>query len=138
VALGYQETREGELLGDGRFLTQDFGRIRDGRLLLESSGAESINVAGRKIGPAKIEAALVATGMAEKAKVFGVPSHDPERVEEITAMVKLKAGTLDDLRHAASAALAGWELPRHWITDAEEETWRLGRAVLKKKYAQHR
>lgn len=138
VAIGYEATREGELLGEGCFLTQDFGRIEEERLLLESSGAESINVAGRKIGPAKVEAALAATGLVAKARVFGVPSHDPERVEEITAMVELKTGTLDDLRQAASAALAGWELPRHWVTDAEEEAWRLGRAELKKKYAHHR
>lgn len=138
VALGCETTREGELLGDGRFLTQDFGRIGDGRLHLESSGAESINVAGRKIGPAKIEAALLATGLIEKAKVFGVPSHDPERVEEITAMVLLKNGSLDSLRHAAAERLAGWELPRHWVTDADEGSWRLGRAELKKKYAAHR
>lgn len=138
VALGCEAAREGEILGEGRFLTQDFGRIGEGRLLLESSGAESINVAGRKIGPAKIEAALVGTGLVESAKVFGVPSHDPERVEEITALVRLKANSLDDLRHAASATLAGWELPRHWVTDADEEAWRLGRADLKKKYANHR
>ena len=62
VALGYEAARDGELLGSGQFLTQDYGRIGNGRLLLESSGAESINVAGRKIGPAKIEAALMATG----------------------------------------------------------------------------
>ncbi|QJE95439.1 AMP-binding protein [Luteolibacter luteus] len=138
AALGYQTTREGELLGDGQFLTQDFGRIEKGHLLLESSGAESINVAGRKIGPAKIEAALIATGLIEKAKVFGVPSHDPERVEEIAAMVLLKNGSLDSLRHAASETLAGWELPRHWVIDADEAAWKLGRAELKKKYVNHR
>lgn len=138
VAIGYESTREGELLGNGHFLTQDFGWIEVEQLLLESSGAESINVAGRKIGPAKVEAALVATGLIEKAKVFGVPSHDPERVEEITALVQLKAGSLDDLRLAASTFLAGWELPRHWVTDADEEAWRLGRAELKKRFAHHR
>ena len=134
VALGYESSRETELLGDGSFLTQDFGRISHGRLMLESSGAESINVAGRKIGPAKIEAALIGTGLVEKAKVFGIPSHDPERVEEITAMVSLKDGSLDDLRHAVAEALAGWELPRHWVTDAPEEDYRLSRTDLKRRH----
>lgn len=133
VALGCETTREGAILGDGRFLTQDFGRNEGGRLSLESSGAESINVAGRKIGPAKIEAALMATGLVEKAKVFGVASHDPERVEEITAMVRLKAGSLEDLRHAMSGILAGWELPRHWITDATDAEWTLSRTDLKRR-----
>lgn len=135
VALGYEAARDGEVLGGGAFLTQDHGRIEGGHLLLESSGAESINVAGRKIGPAKIEAALMATGLLEKARVFGIPSQDPERVEEIAALVLLRSGSLDELRQAAAAALAGWELPRHWIADADIRIWDLSRADLKKRLA---
>ena len=135
VALGYEAAREGELLGDGTFLTQDFGRCEEGRLFLESSGAESINVAGRKIGPAKIEAALMATGLIERARVFGVPSQDPERVEEIAALVEMKAAPLDHLRHAASAALAGWELPRHWLAEGGDELWHLTRTELKQRHS---
>ena len=133
VALGYEATRDGESLGSGEFLTQDFGRIEGARLLLESSGAESINVAGRKIGPAKIEAALLASGLVERARAFGVPSHDPERVEEITAMVELKSGTLEQLRHRMTEVLAGWEMPRHWETAADESLWTLSRSDLKKR-----
>jgi long-chain acyl-CoA synthetase len=135
VADAYAEAREGEILGGGRFLTQDFGGIEGGRLLLGSSGAESINVAGRKIGPAKVEAALMATGLVARARVFGVTSQDPERVEEITAMVELMGGSLEELRQATMAALAGWECPRHWVADAGEDSWRMGRAELKKRYA---
>lgn len=135
VALGYEASREGELLCDGEFLTQDFGRIEGGRLMLESSGAESINVAGRKIGPAKIEAALLASGLVERARAFGVPSHDPERVEEITAMVELKSGTLEQLRQRMTEVLAGWEMPRHWETAANESLWTLSRADLKRRHS---
>ncbi len=135
VALGYESAREGEILGGGVFLTQDSGTLAGHRLSLESSGAESINVAGRKIGPAKIEAALMATGLVERAKVFGLPSQDPERVEEIAALVQIRAASLDDLRHAAAAALAGWELPRHWLADAGEEEWRLSRTELKRRHS---
>jgi acyl-coenzyme A synthetase/AMP-(fatty) acid ligase len=132
VATGYTETRPGEILGEGRFLTQDFGTISTGRLQLGSSGAESINVAGRKIGPAKIESVLMATGLVTRARVFGVPAHDPERVEEITAMVELKSdGQLEDLRQLALTKLAGWEYPRHWVTAAGEDLWLLNRAQLK-------
>ena len=133
VALGYEDARPGEVLGCGVFLTQDHGRIEGGQLLLESSGAESINVAGRKIGPAKIEAALMATGLLEEARVFGVPSHDPERVEEITALVKLKSGSLEQLRQRMFGTLEGWEMPRHWIADADARIWDLSRADLKKR-----
>ncbi len=134
VALGYEAARDGEVLGDGGFLTQDHGRIEGGHLMLESSGADSINVAGRKIGPAKVEAALMATGLLEKARVFGVPSHDPERVEEITALVKLKSGTLEQLRQRMSGILEGWEMPRHWIADADEISWARPRADLKRRW----
>jgi acyl-coenzyme A synthetase/AMP-(fatty) acid ligase len=134
VALGYEAPRQGEVLGGGIFLTHDHGRIEGRHLRLESSGAESINVAGRKIGPAKIEAALMATGLVERARVFGVPSHDPERVEEITALVTLKSGGLEQLRHSAAARLAAWEMPRHWIADADEANWARSRADLKKRW----
>ncbi len=135
VATGYEVAREGELLGGGMFLTQDSGALAGRSLSLESSGAESINVAGRKIGPAKIEAALMATGLLGRAKVFGLPSQDPERVEEIAALVEIGKGSLDDLRRAAAAALAGWELPRHWLADAGEEEWRLSRTELKRRHS---
>jgi long-chain acyl-CoA synthetase len=135
VALGYETTRDGEVLREGRFLTQDLGRIENGRLILENSGAESINVAGRKIGPAKIEAAIAASGLVERVRVFGVPSHDPERVEEITAMVQLKSGTLEQLRHRMTESLAGWEMPRHWETAADESLWTISRADLKRRHS---
>ncbi|MCW1886889.1 AMP-binding protein [Luteolibacter flavescens] len=135
VALGYESAREGEILGGGQYLTQDFGRIETGRLMLENSGAESINVAGRKIGPAKIESALMASGLVERARVFGVKSHDPERVEEITALVALKSGTLEQLRQRMTEVLAGWEMPRHWETAADVSAWSLSRAELKKRWS---
>ncbi len=134
VATGCETTREGEILGEGRYLTRDSGRIEGGRLMLECSGADSINVAGRKIGPAKIEAALMATGLVSRVKVFGVPSADPERVEEIAALISLKDAPLEALRHTATAALAGWELPRHWIADPPESAWKLPRAELKRRF----
>jgi long-chain acyl-CoA synthetase len=135
VASGYTEIRPGEILGSGRFLTQDFGNIDAGRLQLGSSGAESINVAGRKIGPAKIESVLMATGLIVRAKVFGVPAHDPERVEEITAMIELKPDVLlEDLRQLVLSQLAGWECPRHWLTEATEDLWRMGRMELKARF----
>jgi acyl-coenzyme A synthetase/AMP-(fatty) acid ligase len=138
VALGYQDSREGEVLGGGQFLTQDHGRIERGRLLLESSGAESINVAGRKIGPAKIEAALLATGMVEKIRVFGVASLDRERVEEITALVRLKTGSsVEAVRLAATELLAGWEVPRHWLENSNDAIWGLSRSDLKRRFPGH-
>ena len=62
-----------------------------------------------------MEAAILATGLVLRAKVFGIPSSDPERFEEITAEVELRPGIgLDELKAAASAKLQAWEMPRIW------------------------
>lgn len=116
VAMGYDETRDHDPLGDGRYLTHDLGWLDEqGRVRLSGTTGGAINVAGRKVSPAKVEAALLATGLVKRVRVFGLPSPDPERVEEIAARVELTAGTtLDQLKQAAPARLANWEVPRHW------------------------
>lgn len=116
VALGYDERRSHDPVDDGSYLTHDLGHLdARGHVRLIGTIGGAINVAGRKISPAKVEAALMATGLLEKASVKGVPSHDPERVQEISASVRLSANaTLDDLKLAATSHLANWELPRHW------------------------
>jgi acyl-coenzyme A synthetase/AMP-(fatty) acid ligase len=113
VACGYDITRDGDALGNGRYLTHDLGQIDDGRIHLHGTIGGAINVAGRKVSPAKVEAALRATGLAKRVRVSGRPSSDPERVEEIVAHLELIEGvSLDQLKQAAQ--LANWEMPRHW------------------------
>lgn len=118
VALGYDERRSSDPVEGGGYLTHDLGHL-DGRghVRLHGTIGGAINVAGRKISPAKVEAALMATGLLVSAGVKGVPSQDPERVEEISASVRLSGNaTLDQLKQAATNHLANWELPRHWET----------------------
>jgi acyl-coenzyme A synthetase/AMP-(fatty) acid ligase len=116
VAAGYDEPRDADPLGDGVYLTHDLGQLDEtGRLRLFGTTGGAINVAGRKISPAKVEAALLATGLVTRVRVSGQPSPDPERVEEIAARVELAAGiTLAQLKQAALDRLANWEVPRHW------------------------
>lgn len=131
VGTGYDAPRDGDLLEGGRFLTRDLAELRDGRILLRGSAGAAINVAGRKISPARVAAALLETGRASRVRVLGIPSHDPDRVEEIAALVELPAaGTLDRLKLAADAALASWELPRHWLVNPPPEFWPLPAAEL--------
>jgi acyl-coenzyme A synthetase/AMP-(fatty) acid ligase len=132
VALGYGSRRSEGRFADGAFLTPDVGRLENGRILLESSAGGHINVAGRKIGPARVENLLLATGLVAKVRVFGVPSHDPERVDEVAALVP--PGTdLAALRSAVAERLAGWETPRQWFTDAA--AWELSRTELRKRFS---
>lgn len=117
VATGYDESRDGDCLKNGNYLTRDMGNLtEDGRLYLTGNCGGAINVAGRKVSPAKVEAALLATGCVTTVRVYGTPSNDPERCEEICAMVSLAQDKiLDDLKAAAMERLQNWELPRHWL-----------------------
>jgi long-chain acyl-CoA synthetase len=116
VASGYDEPRDDDQIGGGVYRTRDLGFIdSSGNLHLTGTTGGAINVAGRKVSPAKVEAAIRSTGLALSVKVFGIPSSDAERFEEIAAEVELQPGVrLDDLKSAAAACLQSWETPRHW------------------------
>lgn len=116
VATCYDAPRPDDVLGNGVYLTRDVGFMDEtGSLHLTSTVGGAINVAGRKISPAKVEAAIFSTGLVGKVEVFAIPSSDPERFEEIAARVELAEGvTLDALKSAASKVLQGWEMPRQW------------------------
>lgn len=116
VALGYDEPRSSDSVASGCYLTHDLGHLDErGRVRLTGTIGGAINVAGRKISPTKVEVALMATGLLDGVRVKGVPSPDAERVQEISASVRLLEGaTLDQLKLAATGHLANWELPRHW------------------------
>ncbi len=131
VATGYDDPREDDLLENAAYLTRDLGFLdASGKVHLTGTLGGAINVAGRKVSPAKVEAAILATGLTRRVKVFGIPSNDPERFEEIAVLVEPRPGiTLDDLKSAAAAKLQSWELPRHWKTDPA--LWLLPAAALR-------
>lgn len=116
VATGYDSSRDDDLLGNGRYLTRDAGYIGTaGTIHLTGTLGDAINVAGRKVSPAKVEAAILSTGLVKQVKVYGTPSSDAERCEEISADAELmESATLEALKTAASNVLRNWELPRHW------------------------
>ncbi len=118
VATSYDAPRPDDVLG-GVYLTRDLGFLDGaGKIHLTGTLGAAINVAGRKVSPAKVEAALLATGLVQRSKVCGIPSLDPERFEEISALVALNPGVrLDDLKSATATHLQSWELPRHWKTE---------------------
>lgn len=118
VATGYDAFRENDLLTNGTYLTRDIGCLDSaGKIQLTGTVGSSINVAGRKVSPGKVEAALLATGLIKRVKVYGIPSSDPERHEEISVLLELcDRVTLDALKSAAAKNLQSWELPRHWKT----------------------
>ncbi|MES2657856.1 MAG: AMP-binding protein [Verrucomicrobiota bacterium] len=116
VATCYDAPRPDDVLGNDGYLTRDLGNIdSSGKIHLTGTLGGAINVAGRKVSPAKVEAAITATDLVRRIHVRGIPSNDPERFEEIAAEVELLDGVaLDAVKSAASEKLQSWELPRHW------------------------
>ncbi len=116
VAIGYDAPRGEDVLGDGGYLTRDLATIGSkGEIHLTGTLGGAINVAGRKVSPAKVEAAVLATGLARRIHVHGISSRDPERYEEIAAEVELMPfATPGELKTMISGHLQSWEIPRHW------------------------
>lgn len=133
VAICYDESRSDDVLEDGRYLTRDTGYVTGGkRLHLSGNTGGAINVAGRKISPAKVEAALMATGLVTRVRVFGAKSSDPERFEEIHVLFEGPA-TTEAVKLAVTKHLETWELPRHWHLD--DDLWKLDLSALKAMWA---
>jgi acyl-coenzyme A synthetase/AMP-(fatty) acid ligase len=119
VGLGYDETLPGEIFGNGRFLSCDAVSLENGHLCFERSLGRGINVAGRKLSPDEIEAKIRKAGDLASVEVFGAPSRDPERCQDIVARVPLPQAEITvAFKTKVCAALAPWEVPRRWIGDA--------------------
>ena len=116
VALGYAEMDDHSALRDGQFLTNDQAEIdTEGQVYLTGREGDTIHVAGRKVAPEVIEEALLSLAGVQHTVVFGVPSKDPERVDDIVAAIHLTPGaSLEPLPAALRSCLPSWQCPRHW------------------------
>lgn len=118
VAEGYWP-EENVDLGKGKFTTSDLAEISPQGIRLTGRASDTINVAGRKIDPSEIEAAIQSHPSVLHCVVFGQPSTDAERHEEIVAIVSLKEqGDLAAVRSSLTT-LSPWQRPRHWKVDAD-------------------
>ncbi|HEY1169739.1 MAG TPA: class I adenylate-forming enzyme family protein [Verrucomicrobiae bacterium] len=119
VGLGYFP-EESARLSEGRFATSDLVEIRNGEVHLLGRASDVINVAGRKISPEAIEQALANHPAVNCCVVFGVPSEDVSRGENIIAMVRLNGeASVETLRQHLLIRLAAWQLPREWMFTEE-------------------
>jgi acyl-CoA synthetase (AMP-forming)/AMP-acid ligase II len=110
------------VVGDGSwggvFGTSDLAELVGGEVFLRGRAGDLINVAGRKILPEAIEQALLKMSAVRACLVFGTPSADAARGEEVVAVVVSEADE-GELRRGASELLPAWQLPRHWWRVAE-------------------
>jgi acyl-coenzyme A synthetase/AMP-(fatty) acid ligase len=101
--------------GDGVWLAPDLVRVDEtGALHLLGRAADFISVAGHKVSPGVIEEVLQRVPGVRCCVVFGVPSPNPIRVEDLVACVNLAEGTDLASLKGAFAALPSTHCPRHW------------------------
>lgn len=106
-----------DALGGGIFFTSDLVELQQGNVLMRGRMSDAINIAGRKLNPADVEAALLSCEGVRHCVVFGVASADPARCEDTIACVS----ATEDLTPARLSSWLGerlqtWQLPRrYWL-----------------------
>ena len=102
-------------LAGGRFETSDLAELRDGTVFLRGRAGDVINIAGRKVSPETIEAALRQHPAVRECVVFGVPDLQDGRFEKIVGCIA-RHGEVDKiaLGQFLSERLPPWQIPRHW------------------------
>jgi acyl-coenzyme A synthetase/AMP-(fatty) acid ligase len=128
-------------LSGGFFRSTDLAEIRNGEVYLKGRGTDLINVAGRKVAPETVENAIRSHPAIIHAVVFGIPSRNQGRGEEIVACVNpgLSPLTIPELQRFLSRELPSWQIPKAWwfaqnlIPDVRGK---LSRADWKRKFLQ--
>ncbi len=111
VADTYFPNPEPEKLGRGVFRPDDLLRKTAGGFRIAGRISDLINVAGKKVNPAEIEAYLLTIKGVREAVVFGRPSR--VRNEDILACVVTDQSTTEaELVRVCRAHLTGWQVPR--------------------------
>lgn len=102
-------------LGQRVFRTNDLGEVGKGMVFLRGRAGDLINVAGRKVSPETVERVLATHPLVQECLVFGVPSPDLQRGENIVACLSARPGlSAEALKHFALTRLPAWQVPREW------------------------
>ncbi|MEO8205885.1 MAG: class I adenylate-forming enzyme family protein [Chthoniobacterales bacterium] len=112
AGLGYFPEEDSETLGNGTFLPADLLKKSKEGYRIVGRLSDLINVGGRKINPAEVEAVIKHYSATEECVVFGVP--DAAKNESIHACVVLKSASSEkELRAHCAQELATWQVPQH-------------------------
>jgi len=109
---------EPEKLDDGLFRPDDLVTIDQKGVRIVGRLSDVINVAGKKVNPAEVEAHLLSHGSVRQAVVFGRPS--PLRHEEVVACVVAAQEIQEaELLRFCRSRLSGWQVPKRiFLIDA--------------------
>jgi acyl-CoA synthetase (AMP-forming)/AMP-acid ligase II len=110
VAASYFPEPDEEKLGGGIFVPDDLLEKTRGGYRIVGRSSDLINVAGKKVHPAEIEAEILRCEGVRAAIVFGRESE--RRNEEIAACVVAKGLSERELLAHCRARLSSWQVPR--------------------------
>jgi long-chain acyl-CoA synthetase len=125
-----------------RFETTDLAEVHQGRIFLRGRATDLINVAGRKVTPESIEAALRQHHAVRECLVFGIDNGANDRFDTIVGCVHLneKIETAALVRFL-SERLPNWQIPRQWWFTAEllpNARGKLSRAEWRRRFSEMR
>jgi long-chain acyl-CoA synthetase len=114
---GYFPEPEEEKLGNGRFVPDDLLTRTGSGFKISGRISDMINVAGKKVSPAEVEARLLTFPGVRQAVVFGRES--ALRSEEVVACVVSEPGVREsDLLEICRQELSAWQVPKRiYIVD---------------------
>ena len=113
VSDGYFPEPNDQKLGNGAFVPDDLLARENSALKIVGRVSDVINVAGKKVNPAEVEAHLLRFQGVRQAVVFGRPTDAGLRNEEVAACVLASPEISEtDLLRFCRSALSGWQAPK--------------------------
>jgi len=113
VSEGYLPEPDEQKLGNGFFVPDDLLARHDSALKIVGRISDVINVAGKKVNPAEVEAHLLRFKGVRQAVVFGRSTGTGLRNEEVVACVLASPDVSEsDLLRFCRTTLSGWQVPK--------------------------
>jgi acyl-CoA synthetase (AMP-forming)/AMP-acid ligase II len=139
VSDGYFPEPDEERLGNGVFVPDDLLSRHNSVLKIVGRVSDVINVAGKKVNPAEIEAHLLRFEGVRQAVVFGCATGAGLRNEEVAACVIASPQvSQNDLVRFCRVALSPWQVPKRiFIVDAfpTNERGKISRRELAQRFS---
>jgi len=133
---GYFPEADETKFGDGFFVPDDLLSKTAKGFRIVGRVSDVINVAGKKVNPAEVEAHLLRFGGVRQAVVFGRES--TLRNEEVAACVVAPGVTETELLEFCRGALSAWQMPKRiFVVDAvpANERGKISRRELAQRFA---
>ena len=138
VGDGYFPDADEEKLGNGIFVPDDLLARHGSGFKIVGRVSDVINVAGKKVNPAEIEARLLHFPGVRQAVAFGRPAGAGLRNEEVAACVVANVDLREnELMEFCRTALSAWQVPKRiFIVDSIPTTERgkISRRELAKRF----